>query len=174
MTLSPAVVAAMSDEALLDLVQRATLSYFWDYGHPVSGMARERDNDAFGYSPDDTVTTGGTGFGVMALISAAASVPPVIYEVMAGNALWPTPKGWLIVLFIAIFPSFLSQIFFITTANSLHSIPLPLQDRMEIIKLPGYLETEKANIGKHFLLPKQIEAHGLTAKNLRLSDNALR
>ena len=67
----------------------------------------------------------------------------------------------------------LSQIFFITTANSLHSIPLPLQDRMEIIKLPGYLETEKANIGKHFLLPKQIEAHGLTAKNLRLSDNAL-
>ncbi|MBA4203470.1 DMT family transporter [Pannonibacter sp. Q-1] len=51
-------------------------------------------------------------FGVMALISAAASVPPVIYEVMAGNALWPTPKGWLIVLFIAIFPSFLSQIFF--------------------------------------------------------------
>jgi hypothetical protein len=69
MTLSPAVVAAMSDEALLDLVQRATLSYFWDYGHPVSGMARERDNDAFGYSPVDTVTTGGTGFGVMALIS---------------------------------------------------------------------------------------------------------
>ena len=67
----------------------------------------------------------------------------------------------------------LSQIFFITTANSLHSIPLPLQDRMEIIKLPGYLETEKANIGKHFLLPKQIEAHGLTAKNLRLSDNSL-
>lgn len=69
MTLSPAVVAAMSDEALLDLVQRATLSYFWDYGHPVSGMARERDNDAFGYSPVDTVTTGGTGFGVMALIA---------------------------------------------------------------------------------------------------------
>ena len=67
----------------------------------------------------------------------------------------------------------LSQVFFITTANSLHSIPLPLQDRMEIIKLPGYLETEKANIGKHFLLPKQIEAHGLAAKNLRLSDNAL-
>ncbi len=69
MILSPADVAAMSDEALLDLVQRATLSYFWDYGHPVSGMARERDNDAFGYSPEDTVTTGGTGFGVMALIS---------------------------------------------------------------------------------------------------------
>ncbi|MDR2488071.1 MAG: endopeptidase La [Desulfovibrio sp.] len=67
----------------------------------------------------------------------------------------------------------LSRIFFITTANSLQSIPLPLQDRMEIIKLPGYLETEKSSIGKHFLLPKQIEAHGLTGKNLRLSDNAL-
>ncbi|MDR3176789.1 MAG: endopeptidase La [Desulfovibrio sp.] len=67
----------------------------------------------------------------------------------------------------------LSQIFFITTANSLHSIPLPLQDRMEIIKLPGYLETEKHSIGKFFLLPKQVEAHGLETGNLRLSDNSL-
>ncbi|MDR0339939.1 MAG: endopeptidase La [Desulfovibrio sp.] len=67
----------------------------------------------------------------------------------------------------------LSQVFFITTANSLHSIPLPLQDRMEIIKLPGYLENEKHSIGKHFLLPKQIEAHGLETKNLRLSNNGL-
>ncbi len=67
----------------------------------------------------------------------------------------------------------LSQIFFITTANSLHSIPLPLQDRMEIIKLPGYLETEKFSIAKQFLLPKQIETHGLTAKNLRISDNSI-
>ena len=71
MTFSSAAVAAMSDDALMDLVQQATLSYFWDYGHPVSGMARERDNDAFGYSPDNTVTTGGTGFGVMALIAGA-------------------------------------------------------------------------------------------------------
>jgi len=67
----------------------------------------------------------------------------------------------------------LSQIFFITTANSLHSIPLPLQDRMEIIKLPGYLETEKLSIAKHFLLPKQLETHGLSTKNLRVSDNSL-
>lgn len=72
MTFTPETVAAMSDDALLDLVQAATLSYFWDYGHPVSGMARERDNDAFGYSPEDTVTTGGTGFGIMALIAGAA------------------------------------------------------------------------------------------------------
>jgi ATP-dependent Lon protease len=67
----------------------------------------------------------------------------------------------------------LSQVFFITTANSLHSIPLPLQDRMEIIKLPGYLETEKHSIAKHFLLPKQTEAHGLAPKNLRISDNSI-
>ncbi len=71
MILNPATIAAMSDEALFDLVQRTTLAYFWDYGHPVSGMARERDNDAFGYSPVDTVTTGGTGFGIMALIAGA-------------------------------------------------------------------------------------------------------
>ncbi len=67
----------------------------------------------------------------------------------------------------------LSQVFFITTANALHSIPLPLQDRMEIIRLPGYLETEKRSIARNYLLPKQIEAHGLQAGNLRLSDAGL-
>ncbi|MDL2267873.1 endopeptidase La [Desulfovibrio sp. OttesenSCG-928-G15] len=67
----------------------------------------------------------------------------------------------------------LSQVFFITTANSLHSIPLPLQDRMEIIQLSGYLETEKFSIAKNFLLPKQTEAHGLQSKNLRISDNSV-
>ena len=67
----------------------------------------------------------------------------------------------------------LSKIFFITTANTLHSIPLPLQDRMEIIKLPGYLETEKQQIARHFLLPKQQEAHGLKEENLKVSDNAI-
>ncbi len=67
----------------------------------------------------------------------------------------------------------LSQVFFITTANSLHSIPLPLQDRMEIIQLSGYLETEKRHIARDFLLPKQLEANGLKPENLRLSENAL-
>lgn len=67
----------------------------------------------------------------------------------------------------------LSKIFFITTANSLHTIPLPLQDRMEIIKLPGYLEIEKRKIAKNFLLPKQLEQHGLKNENLNISENAM-
>ncbi len=67
----------------------------------------------------------------------------------------------------------LSRIFFITTANSLHGIPGPLLDRMEIIELPSYLETEKRHIARRFLLPRQLEEHGLRPDNLRVSENAL-
>ena len=67
----------------------------------------------------------------------------------------------------------LSQVFFITTANSLHGIPEPLQDRMEIINLSSYLETEKKHIANSFLLPKQIEAHGLKPKNLAITEPAV-
>jgi ATP-dependent Lon protease len=67
----------------------------------------------------------------------------------------------------------LSSIFFITTANSLQNIPLPLQDRMEVITLPGYLETEKESIATDFLLPKQLELHGLKPENLSLSKGAV-
>lgn len=67
----------------------------------------------------------------------------------------------------------LSQIFFITTANSLQNIPVPLQDRMEIIELSSYLEVEKKHIARDFLLPRQIGKHGLKPEHLRLSDNAL-
>jgi hypothetical protein len=68
----PAVLARLSDEALLDRVQRETLRYFWDFGHPASGMARERSNPVAGYDYLDTVTTGGTGFGIMAMLAGAA------------------------------------------------------------------------------------------------------
>ncbi|HOA39272.1 MAG TPA: beta-glucosidase, partial [Flavihumibacter sp.] len=60
----------LSDSALLDLVQKQTFRYFWDFAHPVSGLARERSNNSFSYG-DEVVTTGGTGFGVMAVIVAS-------------------------------------------------------------------------------------------------------
>src|SRR5687768_10830141 len=59
----------LSDSALLDLVQKQTFRYFWDFAHPVSGLARERSNIAFDYG-DEVVTSGGTGFGVMSVIVA--------------------------------------------------------------------------------------------------------
>lgn len=60
----------LSDDQLLDLVQKQTFRYFWDFAHPASGMARERSNRSFDYG-DEVVTTGGTGFGVMATIVAS-------------------------------------------------------------------------------------------------------
>lgn len=67
----------------------------------------------------------------------------------------------------------LSDILFITTANNLHGIPLPLQDRMEIIRLPGYTEYEKLLIAEGFLVPKQTEANGLTKENIQFTTNAI-
>jgi hypothetical protein len=64
--------AARSDAELLDLVQRQTLSYFWDFAHPASAMARERSHPVAGYDYLDTVCSGGTGFGVMAMLAGAA------------------------------------------------------------------------------------------------------
>ena len=62
-------VESLSDEALLDEVQRQTFNYFWDFAHPVSGMALERsDKDAYGTEGWEIVTSGGSGFGIMAMI----------------------------------------------------------------------------------------------------------
>ncbi len=67
----------------------------------------------------------------------------------------------------------LTDILFVTTANTLPDIPLPLQDRMEIIRLPGYTEYEKYHIAKDFLVPKQVEMNGLGDEDIRFSKNAI-
>ena len=67
----------------------------------------------------------------------------------------------------------LSEILFITTANTLPDIPLPLQDRMEIIQLPGYTEHEKYNIAQDFLIPKQIRMNGLEGYDVQFSKNTI-
>jgi len=67
----------------------------------------------------------------------------------------------------------LSEILFITTANNLHGIPLPLQDRMEIIRLPGYTEYDKLQIAEGFLVPKQTETNGLSREHTIFTKKAI-
>ncbi len=67
----------------------------------------------------------------------------------------------------------LSDVFFIATANVLHLIPAPLQDRLEVIRLAGYTLDEKLAIAERFLVPKQLEAHGLAKKKVRWEKDAL-
>ena len=71
-------------------------------------------------------------------------------------------------------PFDLSQVLFICTANQLEPIPPPLRDRMEIIGLAGYTEDEKLGIAKRYLVPKQLEAHGLEKAQLTFTEKALR
>jgi ATP-dependent Lon protease len=70
-------------------------------------------------------------------------------------------------------PFDLSSIFFIATANSLDGIPAPLLDRMEVIELSGYTTAEKLNIAKKFLLPKELNAHGLDGSKIVFTDSAV-
>lgn len=72
------------------------------------------------------------------------------------------------------FPYDLSKVMFITTANSLDTIPAPLRDRMEIIQLSGYTLEEKTEIARRYLVPKQLAANGLTKSNASFTKNGLR
>jgi ATP-dependent Lon protease len=67
----------------------------------------------------------------------------------------------------------LSHVMFITTANVRYAIPLPLQDRMEIIELPGYLQHEKREIARRHIFPRQMTEHGITDKDIELPDSAI-
>lgn len=71
-------------------------------------------------------------------------------------------------------PFDLSKVMFVTTANTLDTIPRPLLDRMEVIEVSGYTEEEKVKIGQNYLIPKQIKEHGLDEKQLEISEKALR
>src|SRR5579872_3788985 len=67
----------------------------------------------------------------------------------------------------------LSKVMFVCTANVLHTIPQPLQDRMEVLRIPGYTEQEKHQIAQRFLVPKQFEATGVAKDNLKFTDEAV-
>jgi ATP-dependent Lon protease len=71
-------------------------------------------------------------------------------------------------------PFDLSRVMFIATANILDPIPAALRDRMEVLELPGYTASEKLHIARRYLIPKQLEAHGLTAALLTVTDDAVR
>lgn len=70
-------------------------------------------------------------------------------------------------------PFDLSKVMFITTANLIDTIPVPLQDRMEVIYLPGYTENEKLMIAKKYLLPRQLQENGIEPDKLKIEDSAL-
>jgi ATP-dependent Lon protease len=71
-------------------------------------------------------------------------------------------------------PFDLSKVLFIATANTMDTVPGPLRDRMEVIEIPGYTNSDKLNIAKSYLVPRQLDANGLTGKNVRFKDEALR
>ncbi|MCC7349371.1 MAG: endopeptidase La [Phycisphaerales bacterium] len=71
-------------------------------------------------------------------------------------------------------PFDLSKVLFIATGNTMDTVPGPLRDRMEVIEIPGYTESDKLDIAKRYLVPRQLEANGLTGKQVKFQDAALR
>ena len=71
-------------------------------------------------------------------------------------------------------PFDLSKVMFITTANSIDTIPRPLLDRMEVVEVPGYTEEEKVKIAQRYLIPKKIKEHGLKKESIKISEKAIR
>jgi ATP-dependent Lon protease len=71
-------------------------------------------------------------------------------------------------------PFDLSKVLFIATANTMDTVPGPLRDRMEVIDIPGYTNSDKLAIAKSYLVPRQLEANGLNGKQVRFKDDALR
>ena len=71
-------------------------------------------------------------------------------------------------------PFDLSNVLFIATANTMDTVPGPLRDRMEVIEIPGYTNSDKLNIAKRYLVPRQLEANGIEPKHAKFKDNALK
>lgn len=71
-------------------------------------------------------------------------------------------------------PFDLSKVLFIATSNSMDPVPGPLRDRMEVIEIPGYTQSDKLSISKTYLVPRQLEANGLSAKNAKFTDPAIK
>ena len=71
-------------------------------------------------------------------------------------------------------PFDLSKVLFIATANTMDTVPGPLRDRMEVIEIPGYTDSDKLSISKQYLVPRQLEANGLSAKQAKFKDDALK
>jgi ATP-dependent Lon protease len=71
-------------------------------------------------------------------------------------------------------PFDLSKVLFIATSNTMDTVPGPLRDRMEVIEIPGYTSTDKLDIAKRYLVPRQLEANGIEPKHVKFKDNALK
>ncbi|MBX6770340.1 MAG: endopeptidase La [Chloroflexi bacterium] len=85
----------------------------------------------------------------------------------------PTQNSSFVDTYLGV-PFDLSRVLFITTANTLDTVPPPLLDRMEILQLSGYTDDEKVQIARRYLIPKELAAHGLTPTELTIDDDALR